>query len=85
MFDYTKEVDEMVSEKTLLDFHLAHMTNPNFIFEPKDSTSKIIWKYLSSSNLLTSFNEVDIKDLEKIASIEKAVQAKIQKDKKYIC
>ena len=76
LFEYSKEIDEIISEKTLLDFHLAHMTNPNFIFEPKDSTNKIIWKYLSSFNLLTSFNEVDTKDIEKIASIEKAVHNK---------
>ncbi len=76
LFEYTEEVDEKISEKTLLDFHLAHMTNPNFTFEPKENTSKIIWRYLSSSNLLTSFNEVDIKNLDKISSIEKAVHNK---------
>ena len=46
------------------------------MFEPKDTTSKIIWKYLSSFNLLSSFKEVDTKDLEKISSIEKAVHNK---------
>ena len=76
LFEYTDEIDETVSEKSILDFHLAHMTNPNFKFEPKENTSKIIWKYLSSSNLLTSFNEVDTEDLKKISSIEKAVHNK---------
>ena len=76
LFEYTDEIDETISEKTILDFHLAHLTNPNFKFEPKESTSKIIWKYLASSNLLTSFKEVDISDLEKISTIEKAVHNK---------
>ena len=76
LFEYTDEIDETISEKTILDFHLAHLTNPNFEFEPKESTSKIIWKYLASSNLLTSFKEVDISDLEKISTIEKAVHNK---------
>ena len=76
LFEYTNEVDETVSEKSILDFHLAHITNPNFKFEPKENTNKIIWRYLSSSNLLTSFSEIDIKDLEKISSIEIAVHNK---------
>ena len=48
------EIDETISEKNILDFHLAHITNPKFSFEPKETTSKIIWKYLSSSDLLSS-------------------------------
>ena len=76
LFEYTNEIDKTISEKTIFDFHLAHLTNPNFKFEPKESTSKIIWKYLASSNLLTSFKEVDISDLEKISTIEKAVHNK---------
>ena len=76
LFGYTDEVDVDISEKSILNFHLAHITNPNFIFEPKDSTNKIIWRYLSSSNLLTSFKEVDTEDLEKISVIEKAVHDK---------
>tara|TARA_Y100000992_G_scaffold230921_1_gene162076 strand:- start:1056 stop:2822 length:1767 start_codon:yes stop_codon:yes gene_type:complete len=76
LFEYTDDVDETISEKSVLDFHLAHITNPNFIFEPKETTSKIIWRYLSSSNLLTSFNEVDIEDLDKISKIENAVHNK---------
>ena len=76
LFGYTDEVDVDISEKSILNFHLAHITNPNFVFEPKDSTNKIIWRYLSSSNLLTSFKEVDTEDLEKISVIEKAVHDK---------
>ena len=76
LFGYSNEIDESISEKTIFDFHLAHITNPNFEFEPNETTNKIIWKYLSSSNLLTSFKEVDTKNLDKISTIEKAVHNK---------
>ena len=76
LFGYSNEIDESISEKTIFDFHLAHITNPNFEFEPNENTNKIIWKYLSSSNLLTSFKEVDTKNLDKISTIEKAVHNK---------
>ena len=75
LFGFSEKEDQNISEKNILDFHLARITNSNFVFEPKDTTSKIIWKYLSSFNLLSSF-KVDTKDL-KISSIEKAVIIKI--------
>jgi hypothetical protein len=62
-----------VSEKSMFDFYLAHKTNPNFDFEPNDKTKKIIWKYLSSANLLGSLKQIDVSEIEKIAIIERAV------------
>ena len=76
LLGFSSEIDVSVSEKSVLDFHLAHQTNPDFVFEPKENTSKIIWKYLSSSNLLDTFNKVDLLDLEKISTIEKATHNK---------
>ncbi|RPG94656.1 MAG: hypothetical protein CBE46_002100 [Candidatus Pelagibacter sp. TMED286] len=73
LFQYTSKIDSEISEKSILDFHLAHQTNPNFIFEPNESTKKIIWKYLSSANLLNSFKEIDITELDRISVLEKAV------------
>ena len=73
LFKYTDKADEIISEKTIFDFHLAHQTNPNFSFEPNESTKKIIWKYLSSANLLSSFKEIEITELNRISVIEKAV------------
>ena len=70
------KIDDTISEKNILDFHLAHKTNPNFTFNPKETTDKIIWKYLSASNLLSSFKEIDTNDLEKISNIEIAVHNK---------
>ena len=67
-----EEMPEEISENSILDFHLAHRTNPNFTFEPSQNTSKIIWSYLSSSNLLFKADQIDISDVEKISVIENA-------------
>ena len=81
MFGYTTKVNSEISEKNILDFHLAHRTNSDFIFEPKDNTSKIIWKYLSSSNLLTSTEKIETSELEKISLLEKATHNKNYSEK----
>ena len=52
LFGYVDEVDKEISINTILDFHLAHRTNPEFSYEPSQDTPKIIWKYLSAANLL---------------------------------
>ena len=76
LMGYTDQPDVEISENTILDFHLSHRTNPQFKFEPKDSTSKQIWKYLSTSNLLDNIQDVELTDLDKIKSIEKATHDK---------
>ncbi len=76
LFGYTNKIDEAVSEKSILEFHLAHKTNPEFSFEPKESTNPLIWKYLAASNLLYQTNEIDLDELEKIELIEYATHNK---------
>jgi len=76
LFGYLEEASEDISENSILDFHLAHRTNPEFKFEPKNDTPKLIWKYLSASNLLFNINDIEITDVEKISTIEKAVHDK---------
>ena len=76
LFGYISTTSKEISEKSILDFHLAHKTNSDFSFEPTNTTDKIIWKYLSSANLLNSFKEIEISELEKISTIEKAVHNK---------
>ena len=76
LLGYTLKIDNSISQKSIFDFYLAHKTNPNFKFEPDDKTDKIIWKYLSSANLLSSFKEIDSTELGKISNIEKAVHNK---------
>ena len=72
LMGYENKSETTISEKTILDFHLSHRTNPKFKFIPKEGTSKEIWKYLSTSNLLNNIQEIDITDVEKITIIEKA-------------
>ena len=81
LLGYTSQIDDTISDKSIFDFHLAHKSNPNFKFEPDEKTSKIIWKYLSSANLLSSFKEIDITAIDKISNIEKAVHNKNYSEK----
>ena len=76
LFGYTDKIDSIISEDNILDFHLAHRTNPEFSFEPNQTTNKLIWKYLATSNLLYKIDEIDISELDKIALIEKATHDK---------
>ena len=81
LMGYSNEPDVEISENTILDFHLSHRTNPEFKFEPKDSTSKQIWRYLSTSNLLDSVNDIELTNLVKINGIEKATHEKLYAEK----
>ena len=76
LFGYTNEIDKTISEKSILEFHLAHKTNPEFSFDPKENTNPLIWKYLAASNLLYQTNEIDLDELEKIELIEYATHNK---------
>ena len=80
LMGYDENLDDTTSEKSLLNFHLSHRTNIDFKFEPKIETSNLIWKYLSSSNLLESVDFIDLEDKEKIITIEKAVHEKHYKE-----
>jgi len=76
LMGYSNEADVEISENTILDFHLSHRTNPQFKFEPKDSTSKEVWKYLSTSNLLDNVKDIELTNINKINTIEKATHDK---------
>ena len=81
LMGYTNKADVEISEDTILDFHLSHRTNPQFKFEPNNSTSKQIWKYLSTSNLLDNIKDIEITDIDKVSSIEKATHEKHYQEK----
>ena len=76
LFGYIDEANKDISENSILDFHLAHRTNPEFTFDPKKDTPKLIWKYLSTSNLLYRIQDIEITDIDKISTIEKATHDK---------
>ena len=81
LMGYSTEPETTISEKTIFDFHLSHRTNPDFSFEPKKTTSKQIWKYLSTSNLLSNTSEIELDDIEKIQTIEKATHERNYSEK----
>jgi len=81
LFGYLDEANKEISESSILDFHLAHRTNPEFVYEPKKETPKLIWKYLSASNLLFNIQDIEITDTEKISTIEKATHDKNYSEK----
>jgi len=81
LMGYTNEPNVEISDDTILDFHLSHRTNPQFKFETKDSTSKQIWKYSSTSNLLDSIKDIELTDIDKVNSIEKATHEKHYSEK----
>ena len=68
-----EEKSNEISDKNLLALHLSHRAVENFEYIPNDKTSKDIWKYLASANLLEKIENIDLEDLEKINLIEKAV------------
>ena len=72
LMGYEKKDETKISSKNLLEFHLSNISKENFNYEPNEDTNKIIWKYLSSFDLLENVNEIDITNNEKIISIEKA-------------
>ncbi len=76
LFGYLEEVDKEISINSILDFHLAHRTNTEFKYEPTQQTPKFIWKYLSASNLLFKIKDIEITEIDKISTIEKAVHDK---------
>ena len=43
LFGYISTTNKEISEKSILDFHLAHKTNADFSFEPTNTTDKLIW------------------------------------------
>ena len=72
LMGYENETEKKISDKTILDFHLSHVTDPNFKFDPDEKTKKHIWRYLSNFNLLENIEDVDLENIDKIITIEKA-------------
>ena len=72
LIGFETQPDGKISDKNLLELHLSHRTVENFNYLPNENTSKDIWKYLASANLLEKIENIDLEDIEKINLIEKA-------------
>ena len=69
LMGYEKK-DELISDTNILNFHLSHKTNENFLYEPKIDTPNYLWKYLSTSNLLKDSNLINIENSDQVKLIE---------------
>lgn len=76
LIGYDQTINKDISENSILDFHLAHKTIPEFYFEPNKETSKLIWKYLTTAKLLFNIEDVKITEFDKITKIEQMVHEK---------
>lgn len=81
LMEYEIKSDLKTSENSILEFHLSHRTDPDFSFEPNEFTSKAVWRYLSSSNLLDNLENINLTDENKINIIEKATHDGIYEEK----
>ena len=81
LMEYIDEADGKTSDKNILNLHLSHRTNSDFVYELSENTPKFIWKYLSSSNLLENVDTIDLEDSTKVALIEKATHEKNYEEK----
>ena len=79
---YSDKNVEEISEKSVLDFHLSHVTSENFNYTANEKTPKFIWKYLSSNNLLEDIKEIDLENAKKIMTLEKATHEKNYSEKR---
>ena len=72
LMGYTNNSETNISEKSFVKFPLVLFNCKRFFLRTKSKYKKIIWQYLSSNNLLTKVNDIDLEDREKIKSFEKA-------------
>ena len=72
LMDYKSDVNNEISENSILDFHLSHKVSDNFSFQPTKETPKFIWRYLSNANLLQNTELINLDDYENISLIEEA-------------
>ena len=79
LMGYEKK-DELISDKNILNFHLSHKTNENFLYEPIIETPKYIWKYLSTSNLLIDSDLINIENSDQVKLIESATNEGIYEE-----
>ena len=76
LIGYEENIKNEINDKNILNFHLSHRLNDDFIYEPNISSPKFIWRYLASANLLSNIDDLDLENKEKILALEKATHDK---------
>ena len=84
LMGYSDKNVQEISEKSVLNFHLSHVTSKNFNYTTNEKTPKFIWKYLSSNNLLEDIKEIDLENAKKIMTLEKATHEKNYSEKELL-
>ena len=84
LMGYSDKSIAEISEKSVLNFHLSHVTSENFNYTANEKTPKFIWKYLSSNNLLEDIKEIDLENAKKIMTLEKATHEKNYSEKELL-
>ncbi len=84
LMGYSDKSIAEISEKSVLNFHLSHVTSENFNYTANEKTPKFIWKYLSSNNLLENIKEIDLENSKKIITLEKATHEKNYSEKELL-
>ena len=72
-----QENNFILSDENILFFHLSHITDNKFLYYPTAESEEFIWKYLSNTNLLNNFNELNLSDIEQVKFLEKATSESI--------
>jgi len=73
LFGFTESTNQKILDNDLFNFYLSQVTNKNFSYQPSENTSKYIWRYLASANLIKIENfddEETITTFEKAASLD---------------
>ena len=68
----TSKTTQKISDKNLLYFYLSQTTVDEFNYKPNKKTSRLIWRYLTSSNLINFGENEIIEEIETIKLYESA-------------
>ena len=68
----TSKTTQKINDKNLLYFYLSQTTVDEFNYKPNKKTSKLIWRYLTSSNLINFGENEIIEEIETIKLYESA-------------
>lgn len=68
----TSKTTQKINDKNLLYFYLSQTTVDEFNYKPNKKTSRLIWRYLTSSNLINFGENEIIEEIETIKLYESA-------------
>jgi len=71
----------ILSDENILFFHLSHKTDKNFIYYPSVNSDEFVWKYLSNTNLLKNYNDINLSNIDQVKFLEKATTEGIFEEK----